>query len=253
LTVSAEAFLAASLAKAEQHFEAAFHEGYWIDHWIYNLDLIDTYLAVYPDKKEELLFGRPVPFFDSPAVVQPRARKYVLTDHGLVRQYGAVAEDREKVALIAGRTKSPNLVRTAHGQGEVYRTTVFAKLVGLALVKFATLDPLGMGVEMEAGKPGWYDALNGLPGLFGSSLCETYELDRLLSFILEVGQSRSTCLKSRLNSWSRSSRHYNRGMNRTIRNETFRTGISSLQPVRPTATASALALAGRGKPCLATT
>ena len=111
-----------------------------------------------------------VPFFDSPAVVQPRARKYVLAGDGRVRQYGAVVEDEEKAALIAARAESPNLVRTDHGQGEVYRTTVFAKLVGLALLKFATLDPLGMGVEMEAGKPGWYDALNGLPGLFGSSL-----------------------------------------------------------------------------------
>jgi hypothetical protein len=58
--------------------------------------------------------------------------------------------------------------------------------VGLALVKFATLDPLGMGIEMEAGKPGWCDALNGLPGLFGSSLGETYELERMLSFLLEA-------------------------------------------------------------------
>jgi hypothetical protein len=81
-------------------------------------------------------------------------------------------------------------MRTAHGQGEVYRTTVFAKLLGLALLKFATLDPLGMGVEMEAGKPGWYDALNGLPGLFGSSLCETYELERLLNFLREAIEER---------------------------------------------------------------
>jgi hypothetical protein len=40
-----------------------------------------------------------------------------------------------------------------------------------------------MGIEMEAGKPGWYDALNGLPGLFGSSLCETFELQRLIEFL----------------------------------------------------------------------
>lgn len=186
LHVPAEALIAASVSHAEQHFEAAFHAGYWSDHWIYNLDLLDTYLAVYPERIEQLLFDRPIPFFDSPAVVQPRDRKYVLTGDGLVRQYGAVAEDGEKVALIAGRTESPNLVRTAHGQGEVYRTTVFAKLVALALVKFATLDPLGMGLEMEADKPSWCDALNGLPGLFGSSLCETYELDRLLTFLLEA-------------------------------------------------------------------
>jgi hypothetical protein len=186
LTVSPEAFVTEALSGAEQHFQATFQEGYWIDHWLYNLDLIDTYLAVYPDKKEELLFGRLIPFFDSPAVVQPRAHKYVLLDNGRVRQYGAVVEDEEKAALIAARIESPNLVRTARGKGAVYRTTVFAKLVGLALLKFATLDPLGLGMEMEAGKPGWYDALNGLPGLFGSSLCETYELERLLTFLLEA-------------------------------------------------------------------
>ena len=186
LAIPAEAFVAAALAHAEQHFEATFHEGYWIDHWIYNLDLIDSYLAVYPDRKEQLLFGQLVPFYDSAAIVQPRARKTVLTGNGLVRQYGAVVEDEEKLALIAGRAAYPNLARTAHGQSEVYRTTVFVKLVGLAVIKFATLDPLGMGIEMEAGRPGWYDALNGLPGLFGSSLCESYELQRLLSFLLEA-------------------------------------------------------------------
>ncbi len=187
LKVSPEVLVTEALAHAEQHFQATHGEGYWIDHWIYNLDLIETYLAVYPDRKGELLFGgQTVSFFDNPAVVQPRARKYVLTDDGRVRQYGAVVEDEEKAALIAARIESPNLVRTAYGLGEVYRTTVFAKLVGLALLKFTTLDPLGMGVEMEAGRPGWYDALNGLPGLFGSSLCETYELERLLTFLLEA-------------------------------------------------------------------
>jgi hypothetical protein len=191
LRVSPEAFVAEALSHADQHFQAAPGEGYWIDHWIYNLDLLDTYLAVYPDKKDELLFGTPtVPFFDSPAIVRPRASKVVLTEDGRVRQYGAVVEDEEKAALIAARGESPNLMRTAHGEGEVYRTTAFAKLLGLALLKFATLDPLGMGIEMEAGKPGWYDALNGLPGLFGSSLCETYELERLLTFLTEVTEER---------------------------------------------------------------
>ncbi len=194
LKVSPEALVAEALSRAEQHFQAAVGEGYWIDHWLYNLDLIDTYLAVYPERKADLLFNRrAVPFFDSPDVVQPRARKYVLAGEGRVRQYGAVVEDEEKAALIAARTESPNLVRTDHGKGEVYRTTVFAKLVGLALLKFATLDPLGMGVEMEAGKPGWYDALNGLPGLFGSSLCETYELERLLTFLLAAIAEKNEC------------------------------------------------------------
>jgi hypothetical protein len=187
LKVRPEALIAAALTGADQHFEATPGHEYWIDHWFYNLDLIDTYLAVWPDHKDELLFGRPVvPFFDSPAVVQPRDLKYVLAGDGSVRQYGAVVEDEEKAAPIGGRREQANLARTARGQGEVYRTTVFAKLVGLAVCKFATLDPLGMGVEMEAGKPGWCDALNGLPGLFGSSLCATYELERLLTFLLEA-------------------------------------------------------------------
>ena len=197
LKVSPEALVAEALTHAEQHFQAAPGEGYWIDHWIYNLDLIETYLTVYPDRKDDLLFARrDVPFWDNPAVVQPRARKVVLTSGGRVRQYGAVAEDEEKAALIAARSDSPNLVRTARGQGSVYRTTVFAKLLGIALIKFATLDPLGMGIEMEAGKPGWYDALNGLPGLFGSSLCETYELERLLTFLLDaVAESEVSALE----------------------------------------------------------
>ena len=39
---------------------------------------------------------------------------------------------------------------------------------------------------MEAGRPGWYDAMNGLPGLFGASMPETYELKRLLGFLLDA-------------------------------------------------------------------
>ena len=37
-----------------------------------------------------------------------------------------------------------------------------------------------MGVEMEGGKPGWNDAMNGLPGLLGSGMPETYEMIRIL-------------------------------------------------------------------------
>ena len=192
LTVDLETFIAKVSSKATQHVEASFGEGYWVDHWFYNLDLIDTYLAVYPDRETELLMGESrVPYYDSAAAVLPRWRRYVRTHDGRVRQYGAVHEaDGEKLALIDSRTEQPRLMRTAHGRGEVYRTTVLAKLVGLAVVKFSTLDPGGMGIEMEAGKPGWYDALNGLPGLFGSSMCETYELHRLLTFLIDATNAR---------------------------------------------------------------
>ena len=41
---------------------------------------------------------------------------------------------------------------------------MISKLIILGMLKFSTLDPFGMGVEMEGGKPGWNDAMNGLPG-----------------------------------------------------------------------------------------
>jgi hypothetical protein len=184
LRVSAQDFLELALQDAEQHLAAAFGEGYWVDHWTYNLDLVESFMAIYPERQDELLFGdASYAFFDSPAIVRPRAEKYVLAG-GKPRQFGAVALDAEKEALIAARGERPNWMRMGLGRGAVYRTTLFAKLLCLALNKFATLDPYGMGVEMEAGKPGWCDALNGLPGLFGSSMPETCELQRLLAFLL---------------------------------------------------------------------
>lgn len=183
LKVSAQEFLDRVMGSARQHIQADFGEGFWVDHWTYNLDLIDSYLAIYPDKKSDLLFdSAPLPFFESPAVVNPRDKKYVLDD-GRPRQFHAIREDEEKQALLEARKEHPNWVRTDNGQGEVFRVSLFAKLVMLTALKFSTRDPLGMGVEMEAGRPGWYDALNGLPGLFGSSMPETFELLRLINFI----------------------------------------------------------------------
>jgi len=170
LSVSPESFLMQVMARAEAHLEADFGEGFWIDHWTYLLDQIKSYLAIFPERKIDLLFGTDdIPFYQSPAQVRPRRERYVLTEHG-PRQYHAVAY-----------TGDPGWKRTR--DGEIYTTTVFGKLMLLATIKFGTLDPEGMGVEMEAGKPGWYDALNGLPGLFGSSMPETYELLRLIRFL----------------------------------------------------------------------
>ena len=36
---------------------------------------------------------------------------------------------------------------------------------------------------MEAGKPGWNDAMNGLPALFGSEMPSAYELCQIVSFV----------------------------------------------------------------------
>jgi hypothetical protein len=72
LTVEPDAFVAAVLAASEQSFAAEHGEGYWMDHWYYNLDLIQSYLAIYPDRRDELLFDRTVSWYDTPWFVRPR-------------------------------------------------------------------------------------------------------------------------------------------------------------------------------------
>lgn len=182
---SYEEILADLLPMCRQGEIGALHEGYWIDHWFYNLDLLDTFLMIYPDRLREILLEKKVyTFYDNPDVVQPRAKKTVLVK-GRVRQYGAVVRDPEKQEMIRSRAKDPCKVRTRFGSGEVYFTNLLVKLLCIIANKIATLDSQGIGVEMEAGKPGWCDPLNGLPGLFGSSICETLELIRACRFLLD--------------------------------------------------------------------
>ncbi len=170
LDLPPQEFLSQVMKCAESELNAEFGEGFWVDHWTYILDQIESYLAVYPDRKTQLLYeGEGLPYYRSPVRVLPRSERYVLTAGG-PRQYHALATHG-----TAGWVQTPT--------GDVLTSTVFEKLVLLAGLKFGTLDPGGMGVEMEAGKPGWYDALNGLPALFGSSLPESYELLRLIKFL----------------------------------------------------------------------
>ena len=150
---------------------ATLGEGYWSDHWTYNLDLVEEYLALYPEKEEELLFEQDYTYFASQKKINKRAERYEETPAG-IRQYQALDE---KSSGNAGN----KLLCTR--EGNVYRGTLLEKLILLSTVKYAALDPEQMGIEMEGGKPGWYDALNGLPGIFGSSMAETYELERMLT------------------------------------------------------------------------
>lgn len=183
LTVAHDEFITAVCQYAEQFIETSFHEGYWVDHWTYNLDLIENYLGIYPEEETELLFHKRIfTYHDSAAVVRPRHEKHVLAN-GSPRQFEAVKHDAEKTALIHSRQDRPHVVRTKKGHGEIYYTSLISKLFCISIIKMATLDPDGMGIEMEADRPGWYDAINGLPGLFGSSMPESFELLRLLRFI----------------------------------------------------------------------
>ena len=184
LTVSPQELIEKVIGLSHQHIQAEFHEGYWVDHWTYSLDLIDSFLNVYPDRKDELLYtSEPLPFFDSTMMVNPRSRKYIL-DNDQPRQLNAVIELEEKETLLNDRKHGRNWVRSNYGQGEIFQLNLFSKLIFLSIIKFSTRDPHGMGIEMEAGRPAWCDALNGLPGLFGSSMSESFELARLLDFLI---------------------------------------------------------------------
>jgi len=163
---------------AEATVNASFGEGYWTDHWTYNLDLVEEYLSVFPEREEELLDENNYFYFQTQAKVNPRTKRYELTENG-VRQYYALNEDIDKSKLSKDK-----LVRLGGAEGEILRASLLEKLLLLCTVKFATLDPYGMGIEMEGGKPGWYDALNGMPGLFGSSMSETFELARMLDYTI---------------------------------------------------------------------
>lgn len=149
-------------------------EGFWSDHWTYNLDLIENYLSIYPENFQKILFDdKEYNYFKSPAYINPRSKRYILRN-GKPFQTNNITEHHEEKS---------SLVRTRHGKGKIYNTSLMAKLVCLATNKLATLDPSGIGIEMEGGRPNWYDALNGLPGIFGSSTHETFELKRLIVFI----------------------------------------------------------------------
>jgi hypothetical protein len=181
-----EPVLAELLACARENELGGLHEGFWADHWHYNIDLLEVYLMVYPDRLRQVLLERAdYTYFDDPDIVRPRAARSVDAG-GKIRMYGAVVRDPEKVQLIRARTDSPYTVRTEHGRGKIYETCLLVKLLTLVVHRLATLDPAGIGIEMEGGKPGWNDSMNGLPGLFGSGLSETVELRRTVRMLIEA-------------------------------------------------------------------
>ena len=178
-----ERFLVLSASFIFREEKAEHGEGFWVDHWTYNLDLIESYLTIYPENLRQMLLETPsYTFYDNDHRVKPRDQKFYWLEGRGVRQYKSVYQDKEKSALLAKRSKDVHVVRTKQGHGIVYTTTLLSKLLCLFSNKFASLDAEGVGIEMEADKPSWYDALNGLPGLAGSSLPESFELKRLAIF-----------------------------------------------------------------------
>ncbi len=157
------------LRASTPQIEADFGEGYWVDHWTYNADLVENFMSVFPDRAEFVHDGG-YRYFDSGVRVLPRSEKYCLVSQGKIRQYGALDFSAKKTGTNWLRYKD----------GTVVETTLASKMFNLILVKLSTLDSRQLGIEMECEKPGWNDAMNGLPGLFASGMSETVELLRLV-------------------------------------------------------------------------
>ncbi|MBW8002757.1 MAG: hypothetical protein FVQ80_12165 [Planctomycetes bacterium] len=140
--------------------------GYWVDHWTYITDLLEAYNAVYPDKISDVLTAKAdINFFDEGAYVVPRTEKYVMRSSGPL-QLNAVTEGQPSKTLLPP-------------------VTVLGKLCALLAIKAVSFDYGCKAIEMEAGRPGWNDSLNGLPGVFGSSTCEAAETTRMANWLLQ--------------------------------------------------------------------
>jgi hypothetical protein len=197
LAVTNEEFINAVLAGAQDRASAVYGQGYWADHWEYYMDMIEAYLDIYPDIEEELMYDKELRYFFSTATVRPRSEKYVeeLTFDGEshhVLQLDSTYFDSVKVEeQEAFRDQNTGLLGIeANWQrtrdGEPFMSSPLAKLFLLGSLKFAMRDPWGMGVEYEGGRPGWLDSMNGLPGMVGSGMPETYELYLLLKYVKKV-------------------------------------------------------------------
>jgi len=183
LSLDRDQFLHRVMKESRQEIQSVYGTGYWSDHWIYNLDLIDSYLHVFPDKIERLFLTPEYRFYQNHISVFPRKLKYVLTPKGEVRQLGPLFHDHEKIEKTKLVVNQTNFHKAPSGQ--VVKVNLLTKLIHLALIKFTSLDPYLIGVMMDAEKPGWNDAMNGLPAIFGSGVTETISLKRLLELLLD--------------------------------------------------------------------
>ncbi|MDD4202846.1 MAG: cellobiose phosphorylase [Candidatus Omnitrophica bacterium] len=178
------------IKESSSHIDADHGEGYWIDHWTYNMDLVESFISVYPDLVGKLFFKtKDMMFYDDAHKIKPRYQRYIVNEDNRIRQYNSVVKDNDKQKLIDQRKNSKSWVRKNNGKSDIYKCDFAAKLLVLILNKLATLDPFGTGIEMEADKPGWCDSMNGLPGLLASSAGETAELLRTVNVFSKVSNS----------------------------------------------------------------
>jgi hypothetical protein len=168
-------FINEIVKKTEDRAMGLYGTGYWGDHWDYYIDLIETYISIFPDGEEALMYDTSLRYFFSTATVKPRSEKYVLTltydaSAHHVLQLDSTYWDQDKAAEQSAfvdqntglMSIEANWQRTK--DGEPFMSSAIAKLFHLGAIKYAMRDAWGMGIEYEGGRPGWLDSMNGLPG-----------------------------------------------------------------------------------------
>ncbi len=190
LVMDEDEFLTRLLELSSQNIEAGHGEGYWSDHFDYNFDLVEDYMRIFPDKKEEFLYGnKTYRFYDSAKKVMPRSEVYV-NCKGKLRSFGHLVKDEKKLSDPSFNENGTNWLKNE--DGSFVEVSLFTKMLFLSAIKFSEMDSAGMGIEMDGGKPGWNDAMNGLPGVLGSGMPETMEVERLVAFLKsEMDMNRS--------------------------------------------------------------
>merc|ERR1719188_2914344 len=152
------------------------------------------------------MYDHQLKYFFSTATVKPRSEKYVVTltfdgqSHHILQLESTFFDDsKQKQQSEFINHKTGRLSLEANWQKdpeeESFTSTPIAKLFLLGTIKFATRDAYGMGIEYEGGSPGWNDAMNGLPGMVGSGMPETYELYLLLQYVDTVNTKYSRTIE----------------------------------------------------------
>lgn len=159
------------LKQSTHEFVAHYHEGFWGDHFTYLYDLVESFESIYPEKMQALFEQTYVKMYQSPVRVVARSEKYVLNQAGNVRQYGALKGVEREGHWRLTQAQQP------------LKITILSKVLTLVFNRFSHLDPDHKGLMYEAEKPGWNDAMNGLPGLFGSGVSELIELFEWTRFL----------------------------------------------------------------------
>ncbi len=197
--IEAKALLERVIDISEKFEDAEHDAGYWSDHWYYNFDLLESYISIYPDKISDLMHDKKsFTYWDEAVVVKPRDEKFVLNDEGEVRHLLSTETNPSKAEMIAERSYRPHHMRTSFGAGEIYQTSLLEKIVCLFTTKIATLSPSGIGMDMDGGRPGWHDSINGLPSMFGASTSEVANLVRAVKMVLPWLKNQSMSLPEEL-------------------------------------------------------